>query len=140
MGNENDNDTKSKKKKRKEKKQIIKKDMVSVHSMKKLLKADKTLDGLQVSAEAYKVIANATQHFMVDLLKATISESKSSKNGSIEYDDIANFIDSRDNLSFLSDIVPKRIKFSKAIKISNEMNKKEKEPSNDVDGDRHCKN
>ena len=64
---------------------------------------------------------------MDDLLKGSVLISKSSKENALEYDHIAKHIDSRDNLQFLSDIVPQRILFSKAIKIYNQMNKKKEE-------------
>ena len=52
---------------------------------------------------------------MNELLSKSISKSK---NNELEYDDIASYIDSSDKLSFLSDIIPKRIPFNK---ISNQM-------------------
>ena len=74
---------------------------------------------------------------MDELLKGSIANSK---NNDLEYDNIANFIDSNDKFSFLSDIVPKRISFNKAcnkirkeineLPISIEMNNKNKNSNN----------
>merc|ERR1712228_84523 len=110
-----------------------KKSAFSSHSIKKLFKADQTLKDLQITGDAIKIIAHATQCFMDDVLKESISNAKASKNDELEYDHIANYIDSKDNLAFLSDIIPKRVDFSKAMKTSNDINKEKESstPSND---------
>ena len=60
------------------------------------------------------------QYFMDELLKGSISKSNHKE---LNYDDIATYIDAEENLSFLSDIVPKRVTFSKITnKINHEIN------------------
>merc|ERR1712129_342826 len=87
------------------------KDIFSTYSIRKLLKADTTLNAgnLQISSDAANLIGKAASVFMAELLRGSVANSKNDK---LEYDDIAAYIDSEDNLSFLSDIVPKRVVFS----------------------------
>ena len=105
------------------------KDIFSTYSIRKLLKADTTLNASnfvkcastscmhqhhvrmcqQISSDAAKIIGKAASVFMAELLRGSMANSKNNK---LEYDDIATYIDAEDNLSFLSDIIPKRVLFS----------------------------
>eukprot|EP00486_Rosalina_sp_Unknown_P001228 CAMPEP_0201565292 /NCGR_PEP_ID=MMETSP0190_2-20130828/4309_1 /ASSEMBLY_ACC=CAM_ASM_000263 /TAXON_ID=37353 /ORGANISM="Rosalina sp." /LENGTH=249 /DNA_ID=CAMNT_0047982617 /DNA_START=20 /DNA_END=769 /DNA_ORIENTATION=+ len=118
----NEIDINTNKKKKKKSKRKNKNDIFSSYAIKKIIKGDQTLNNFQVSAEAVNIIGKVTQHFMDELLKGSISNST---NNELEYDNIANYIDSSDKFSFLSDIVPPRITFNKAAnknKIRKEMN------------------
>eukprot|EP00483_Globobulimina_turgida_P012628 UN12651 len=86
------------------------KDVFSMYCIKKMLKADQTLNDFQISAEAAAIIGKATHCFMDELLKESISNAT---NNTLEYDNIASYIDSKDKLSFLTDIVPTRISYGK---------------------------
>eukprot|EP00483_Globobulimina_turgida_P008697 UN08715 len=80
-----------------------------MYCIKKMLKADQTLNDFQIPAEAATIIGKATHFFMDELLQESISNAK---NNTLEYDNIASYIDSTDKLSFLTDIVPTRILYS----------------------------
>jgi len=49
---------------------------------------------------------------MNDLLKGSIAKSKEKR---LDYDDIAAYIHSLDNLAFLTDIVPKRVAYGDLV-------------------------
>lgn len=109
--NEIDINTNKKKKKKSKSQRKNKDDIFSSYAIKKIIKGDQTLCDFQVSAEAVNIIGKVTQHFMDELLKGSISNST---NKELEYDNIADYIDSSDKFSFLSDIVPPRLTFKKA--------------------------
>jgi len=84
------------------------KDVFSMYAIKKILNADETLDEFQMSSDAAHLIGKATEYFMNDLLIGSIGKSKGKL---LEYDDISSYIDSEENLAFLSDIVPLRVPY-----------------------------
>merc|ERR1712154_385434 len=85
-----------------------KKSVFSKGIIRKILKSDQTLAEFQISGDAAHIIGKATEYFMNDLLIGSMANSKDKKLG---YDDIAGYIDSEENLAFLSDICPKRVPY-----------------------------
>eukprot|EP01084_Bolivina_argentea_P051151 94081_1 len=113
----NSNDIETTSSKRKSPKRKSKKDIFSIYSIKKLLKADEKLGDTHISSEAATLIGKATQLFLDEMLKESIANSN---NNQLEYDHIASYIDSKDKLAFLSDIVPTRVEYGQ---ISNNIKK-----------------
>lgn len=69
------------------------------------------------------IIGKVTQYFMDELLNGSIGNST---NNELKYDNIADYIDSSDKFSFLSDIVPQRVSYNEACnKLSLSTEKKQ---------------